>query len=114
MQAKHERTKVKVGRWEVVKTPHHVYSGNRQCGVGISTADGKSVSVAGIGNSCLIASCIGYRSCHKGHRTLFEARRETIKLFGSTDTTQGGCHTAQGGLGIAQGDFQASLHPRQP
>ena len=27
---KHERTKVKVGRWEVVTTPHHVYSGNKK------------------------------------------------------------------------------------
>ena len=40
-----------------------------------------------------------------------EARRETIKQFGSIDTAQGGCHTAQGGIGNAQVDFQAPPAP---
>ena len=112
LQAKHERTKVKVGRWEVVATPHHVYSGNKnwRC----RYIDGRWEKRVGRVNWKLVPD----RELHRIPKAVIrdiepyiEARRETIKLFGSTDTAQGGCHTAQGGLGIAQGDFQTPPAP---
>ena len=112
LHEKHERMKVKVGRWEVVTTPHHVYSGNKnwRC----RYIDGLWEKRVGRGNWKLVPD----RELHRIPKAVIrdiepyiEARRETIKLFGSTDTAQGGCQTAQGGLGSAQGDFQAPPAP---
>ena len=109
---KHERTKVKVGRWEVVTTPHHVYSGNKnwRC----RYIDGRWEKRVGHGNWKLVPD----RELHRIPKAVIrdiepyiEARRETIKQFGSLDTAQGSCHTAQGGIDSAQGDFQAPPAP---
>ena len=109
---KHERTKVKVGRWEVVTTPHHVYSGNKnwRC----RYIDGRWEKRVGHGNWKLVPD----RELHQIPKAVIrdiepyiEARRETIKQFGSLDTAQGSCHTAQDGLGSAQVDFQTPPAP---
>ena len=103
---KHERTKVKVGRWEVVTTPHHVYSGNKKWRC--RYIDGRWEKRTGRGTWKLVPDrefAEIPKAVIRDIEPYIEARRETIKQFGSLDTAQGGCHTAQDGLGSAQGRF---------
>ena len=103
MKAKHERSKIKVGKWEVVTTPHHVYSGNKQ--YRCRYIDGRWEKRVGRG----VWKDVRDRDLHRIPQAirrdimpLIELRREINKSLGGFDTTQGGIQDAQGGVMGAQ------------
>ncbi len=106
MKAKHERRKVKVGRWEVVTTPHHVYSGNKQWRC--RYLDRRWEKRVGRGNWKDVLD----RELHlipkavvRDINPYIEARRESIARWGGSDSVQGGIQDAQGGIQDAQTDL---------
>ena len=106
MKAKHERSKVKAGRWEVVTTPHHVYSGNKQWRC--RYIDGRWEKRIGRG----AWKDVRDRELHRIPKAivrdimpLIELRREINKSLGGFDTTQGGIRSAQDGFQAAQSDL---------
>ena len=106
LKAKHERSKIKVGRWEVVTTPHHVYSGNKQ--FRCRYLDGRWEKRVGRGNWKDVRD----RDLHRIPRAIvrditpyIEARQVSNALWGGSQQAQGGIQDAQGGFQHAQGDL---------
>lgn len=106
LKAKHERSKIKVGKWEVVTTPHHVYSGNKQ--FRCRYLDGRWEKRVGQGNWKDVRD----RDLHRIPEAIvrditpyIEARRQAQALWGGPDTAQGGIQDAQGGIQDAQGSL---------
>ena len=108
LQAKHERTKVKVGRWEAVITPHHVYSGNKQ--YRCRYIDSRWEKRVGRNHWKLVPDRDLYRipkAIIRDIEPLIQLRRDLTERLGGSDTAHSGLDTAHGGLHSTQGDIQA-------
>ena len=113
MRQKHERQKIKVGRWEAVITPHHVYSGNKQ--YRCRYIDSRWEKRVGRNHWKLVPDRDLYRipkAIIRDIEPLIQLRRDLTERLGGSDTAHSGLDTAHSGLHSAQGDIQAS--PESP
>ena len=112
MRQKHERQKIKIGKWEAVVTPHHVYSGNKQ--YRCRYIDSRWEKRVGRNHWKLVPDRDLYRipkAIIRDIEPLIQLRRDLTERLGGSDTAQGSLDTAQGSLDTAQGEIQASPEP---
>ena len=101
IKVKRERQKIKSGRWEVLTTPHHVYSGNRQWRC--RYIDGRWEKRVGRNHWKLVPNRDLYRirkAIIRDIEPLIQLRRDLTERLGGSDTAPVGFDTAPDDLPI--------------